>query len=69
MCSKNNLISNWKQHFFIEEGMLELKASGLASTPVLETSAHIEKFHNIFVREFETGDCYRAGHLLADTEN
>lgn len=66
---KNNLIATWKQHFVIEEGMLELEASCLTPAPVLKASGHVEKFHDLLVRDVETGDCFRADHLLADTLN
>lgn len=66
---KNNLITTWKQHFVIEEGMLELEASCLTPAPVLKASGHVDKFHDLLVRDVETGDCFRADHLLADRLN
>lgn len=49
--------------------MLKLKAPCLTSTPVMRASAHIGKFYDIQVRDAETGECYRADHLPADTLN
>lgn len=66
---KNNLINTWKQHFVVEEGMLELEGSCLTPAPVLKASGHVDKFHDLLVRDTETGDCFRADHLLADRLN
>lgn len=63
---KNNLLAAWKQHFVVEEGMLELEGSCLTPAPVLRASGHVDKFHDLLVRDIETGDCYRADHLLGD---
>lgn len=66
---KNNLISAWRQHFVVEEGMLELEGSCLTPAPVLKASGHVDKFHDLLVRDVENDECFRADHLLADTLN
>lgn len=66
---KNNVIAAWKRHFIVQEGMLELEASCLTPAPVLKASGHVDKFHDLLVRDVDTGDCYRADHLLADRLN
>lgn len=66
---KNNLLATWKQHFIVEEGMLELEASCLTPTPVLKASGHVDKFHDLLVKDSITEDCYRADHLLTDRLN
>lgn len=66
---KNNLIAVWKQHFVVEEGMLELEASCLTPAPVLKASGHVDKFADLMVKDVDTGDCYRADHLLRDHLN
>lgn len=47
--------------------MLELDASCLTSTPALKASAQAENFHDSLVEGVDTGDCYRADQVLADT--
>lgn len=69
-CSvKNNLIALWRQHFVVEEGMLELEATCLTPEVVLKASGHVDKFSDLLVKDVETGDCYRADHLLKDRIN
>lgn len=66
-CSvKNNLIAVWRQHYIVEEGMLELEATCLTPEPVLKASGHVDKFTDLMVKDVETGDCHRADHLLRD---
>lgn len=66
---KNNLIAVWKQHFIVEEGMMELEASCLTPAPVLKASGHVDKFHDLLVTDVETKECFRADHLLFDRLN
>lgn len=46
--------------------MLKLKASRLIPASLLRVSGHVHNFRFLLVREIETGDCYRADHLLVD---
>lgn len=63
---KNNLLAMWRQHFIVEEGMLELEASCLTPEPVLQASGHVDKFSDLMVKDVETGDYHRADHVLKD---
>jgi glycyl-tRNA synthetase len=66
-CSvKNNLLALWRQHFIVEEGMLELEATCLTPEAVLKASGHVDKFTDLMVKDVNTGDCFRADHLLGD---
>ena len=62
---KANFLSAWRQHFILEENMLELDTTILTPEPVLRTSGHVEKFSDFMVKDVLTGECYRADHLLA----
>ena len=64
---KANFLSAWRQHFVLEENMLEVDATILTPEPVLRTSGHVEKFTDFMVKDVATGDCYRADHLLVQT--
>lgn len=66
---KNNLLALWRQHFVVEEGMLELEASCLTPEPVLKASGHVDKFSDLMVKDAETAECHRADHLLRDHLN
>lgn len=69
-CSvKNNLLAMWRQHFVVEEAMLELEASCLTPEPVLKASGHVDKFSDLMVKDVDTGSYYRADHLLRDHLN
>ena len=61
---KANFLSSWRQHFVLEENMLEVDTTILTPEPVLRTSGHVEKFSDFMVKDVATGDCYRADHLL-----
>lgn len=61
---KANLLSAWRQHFVLEEGMLELDTTILTPVAVLKTSGHVERFSDFMVKDVKSGDCYRADHLL-----
>lgn len=63
---KSNMLSVWKQHFVVEEGMLEIEASCLTPAPVLKASGHVDKFSDLMVKDVDTGDFFRADHLLKD---
>jgi glycyl-tRNA synthetase len=64
---KNNLVSCWRQHFVLEENMLEIESVSVTPEIVLETSGHVEKFKDFMVKDKVTGDCHRADHLLEET--
>eukprot|EP00178_Gracilaria_changii_P005367 TRINITY_DN187_c1_g1_i1.p1 TRINITY_DN187_c1_g1~~TRINITY_DN187_c1_g1_i1.p1 ORF type:complete len:774 (+),score=164.49 TRINITY_DN187_c1_g1_i1:11909-14230(+) len=63
---KNNLLAVWRQHFIVEEAMLELEATCLTPAPVLKASGHVDKFNDLMVTDVQTGAPYRADHLLRD---
>lgn len=62
---KANVINRWRQHFVVEESMLEMECTNLTPSVVLETSGHVERFTDFMVREcFPTNlDCYILMHL------
>ncbi|GJD08163.1 Glycine--tRNA ligase [Galdieria sulphuraria] len=66
---KNNIIQLWRQHFVVEENMLELEGSCLTPDIVLRASGHVDKFSDMLVKDIETGDCFRADHLLKEQLN
>lgn len=64
--TKSNLINLWRQHFVLEENMLEIESTCLTPSVVLEASGHVDKFTDLMVRDVTTKECYRADHLLKD---
>jgi len=66
-CSlKANMLALWRQHFVLEESMLEMECTNLTPSAVLETSGHVERFTDFMVRDEKTGECFRADKLLED---
>lgn len=70
-CSlKSNFINLWKQHFILEEDMLEVECTNLTPYCALKTSGecfveilfagHVDKFTDLMVKDSKTGECYRA---------
>uniref|UniRef100_A0A061R117 Glycine--tRNA ligase n=1 Tax=Tetraselmis sp. GSL018 TaxID=582737 RepID=A0A061R117_9CHLO len=63
---KQNITQFWRQHFVLEENMLELECPAVTPEVVLQASGHVERFTDFMVTDLKTGDCHRADHLLED---
>jgi glycyl-tRNA synthetase len=63
---KTNLINIWRQHFVIQDNLLEIDTPTLAPSVVLKSSGHVDKFADVMVKDLKTGQCYRADHLIQD---
>ncbi|KXN89030.1 Putative glycine--tRNA ligase [Leucoagaricus sp. SymC.cos] len=59
-----NIIDQWRKHFIVEEGMLELDTTIMTPAPVFETSGHVARFADWMVKDTKTGDVLRADHLV-----
>ncbi|KAH6771977.1 glycyl-tRNA synthetase / glycine-tRNA ligase [Perilla frutescens var. hirtella] len=63
---KANVLAFWRQHFVLEENMLEVDCPCVTPGIVLEASGHVDKFTDLMVKDEKTGTCHRADHLLKD---
>ncbi|XP_015962927.1 glycine--tRNA ligase, mitochondrial 1 [Arachis duranensis] len=63
---KSNVLAFWRQHFVLEENMLEVDCPSVTPEVVLKASGHVDKFTDLMVKDEKTGTCYRADHLLKD---
>ena len=63
---KENLLALWRQHFVLEDAMLQIECTTLTPYNVLKTSGHVDKFEDLMVKDTKTGECYRADKLLED---
>ncbi|KAG8388166.1 hypothetical protein BUALT_Bualt02G0097600 [Buddleja alternifolia] len=63
---KANVLAFWRQHFVLEENMLEVDCPCVTPEAVLKASGHVDKFTDLMVKDVKTGTCYRADHLLKD---
>mmetsp|Transcript_100 Transcript_100/g.218 ORF Transcript_100/g.218 Transcript_100/m.218 type:complete len:686 (-) Transcript_100:225-2282(-) len=61
---KQNMTQAWRNHFVLEENMLELECPAVTPEVVLKASGHVERFTDFMVRDVKTGECFRADHLL-----
>lgn len=61
---KQNITQAWRQHFVLEESMLEVECPAVTPEAVLKASGHVERFTDFMVTDVVTGDCHRADHLL-----
>ncbi|KAJ5079116.1 glycine--tRNA ligase [Anaeramoeba ignava] len=66
-CSvKQNVISTWRQHFIIEESMLEVDCAILTPEIVLKASGHTERFSDLMIYDTVTKEVFRADQLLTE---
>ncbi|KAL0380302.1 UNVERIFIED_CONTAM: Glycine--tRNA ligase, mitochondrial 1 [Sesamum angustifolium] len=63
---KANVLAFWRQHFVLEENMLEVDCPCVTPEIVLKASGHVDKFTDLMVNDEKSGICYRADHLLKD---
>ena len=61
---KTNVEHLWRQHFILEDDMLELSCTNLILSDVLETSGHVEKFADFMVKDLKVGNCHRADKMI-----
>ena len=63
---KSNVESLWRNHFVLEEDMLEVNCTCLTPEAVLKTSGHVDKFEDFMVKDVKVGNCHRADKLLEE---
>lgn len=61
-----NIIEAWRKHFVLEEDMLEVDCTMLTPHEVLKTSGHVERFADWMCKDPETGEIFRADHLVEE---
>lgn len=63
---KTNIENLWRQHFILEDDMLELTCTNMTLGEVLKTSGHVDKFADFMVKDVKNGQCHRADKLIED---
>lgn len=61
---QSNIIAAWRNHFILEEEMLELETTIMTLAEVLKTSGHVDKFADWMCKDSKNGEIYRADHLV-----
>ena len=63
---KTNFLALWRQHFILEENMLEIDTSCLTPGEVFKTSGHTQRFTDVMVKDMKTGELLRVDKYLED---
>lgn len=61
---KFNILDLWRNHFVIEEDLIEVDCTCVTPEPVLKASGHVERFADLMVKDLKTGECFRLDHLI-----
>ncbi|KAG2004552.1 glycyl-tRNA synthetase [Coprinopsis cinerea AmutBmut pab1-1] len=61
-----NIISEWRKHFVVHDGMFELDTTILTPAAVLETSGHVAQFTDWVVKDAKSGAVLRAKDLIKE---
>lgn len=61
---KTNLLQVWRNHFILEENLLEVDCTILTPERVLKASGHVDRFDDVMVKDLKTGECFRLDHLI-----
>ncbi|KAI5465328.1 glycyl-tRNA synthetase [Mariannaea sp. PMI_226] len=59
-----NIVNEWRNHFVIEENMMELDCTVITPEAVLKTSVHVDKFADWMCKDPSKGEYLRADHLI-----
>lgn len=64
---KNSIIKQWRQHFVIEENLLEVEDTCIMQHAVLKASGHVDRFNDFMVKDvLDESRFFRADKLLEE---
>jgi glycyl-tRNA synthetase len=64
---KNHLVKAWRQHFVIEENLMEIEDTCIMPHAVLKASGHVDRFNDFMVKDLkDESRFFRADKLLED---
>ena len=63
---KKGITAAWREHFVVEDGMLEVDCPAVTPARVLAASGHEQRFTDLMVRDELSGECFRADKLLEE---
>lgn len=63
---KQNIEQYWREHFILEENMLEVNCTNLTPHIVLKASGHVDKFTDYMVKDEKNGTFYRADKIIQE---
>jgi glycyl-tRNA synthetase len=56
----------WRQHFVLEENMLEVECPAVTPEVVLKASGHVDRFTDFMVTDVKTGEPRGRGEIEID---
>ena len=63
---RKNVMSVWRDHFILEDDMLEISCTNITPESVFLASGHVKRFTDLLVKDSKTKFGYRADKLLAE---
>ena len=63
---KKGITAAWREHFVVEDGMLEVDCPAVTPARVLAASGHEQRFTDLMVRDELSSECFRADKLLEE---
>lgn len=63
---KNNIEAFWREHFILEDNLLEISTTCLTPEIVLKTSGHVDKFTDYAVKDLKTGQTFRCDKMIQE---
>eukprot|EP00401_Gymnodinium_catenatum_P062342 CAMPEP_0117492104 /NCGR_PEP_ID=MMETSP0784-20121206/18410_1 /TAXON_ID=39447 /ORGANISM="" /LENGTH=627 /DNA_ID=CAMNT_0005286915 /DNA_START=73 /DNA_END=1956 /DNA_ORIENTATION=- len=64
---KTNIVQQWRNHFVIEEQLMEIEDTNIMPHPVLKASGHVDRFSDFLVRDSaDERKFFRADKLLEE---
>jgi glycyl-tRNA synthetase len=66
---KQNVENLWRNHFILEEDMLEVGCTNIVLDKVLQVSGHVGKFSDLMIKDTKTGTPHRADKLIQEHIN
>ena len=63
---RKNVMSVWRDHFILEDDMLEISVTNITPESVFLASGHVKRFTDLLVKDSKTKFGYRADKLLAE---
>ncbi|KAI1756761.1 hypothetical protein F4782DRAFT_549221 [Xylaria castorea] len=63
---QSNILDIWRQHFVLEDNVLEIDCSVLTPHIVFKTSGHVDRFSDWMCKDPKSGEIMRADHFVED---
>lgn len=62
----NNILNVWREHFILEDDLLEVGCCNITPEAVLKASGHKDRFTDLMVKDIKSNNPYRADKLIIE---